>query len=118
MPKAKDVNPAKWTNILVLFDNDEFSLCWGNYDGSSNKILGIRWNDNYPRQGNYPTWFVHYDLFYQSTIKEAIRIMTNDINSKVLSSEEEKTYKEYIDNCNTALEDIKYYKSKKDSSSH
>lgn len=57
MPSAISVKPKKWTDIQVLFDNEEYSVVMGNFEGTF--CLGERWNGNenevgYPNQGNNP----------------------------------------------------------------
>ena len=59
MPDAKDVNPQKWRDIIVLYDNEGYSACWGVYgDEKSHRVLGVRWNNSYPSQGGKPLWYV------------------------------------------------------------
>ncbi len=62
MPSAIEVRPAKWSNITVLFDNDEYSVISGNY-GQPYRSLGERWNGDgeskgFPNQGGNPIWHV------------------------------------------------------------
>ncbi|WP_418233615.1 hypothetical protein [Butyricimonas virosa] len=75
MPDAKDVKPGKWSNIIILYDNGDYSVCWGNYDGGVERTMGIRWNDNYPRQGAWATWFVENHLFIESKIIQIIKLL-------------------------------------------
>jgi len=107
MPKAITVKPKKWANILVLFDDGIYSYCWGNYDGSLHRKLGSRWNDNYPRQGNNPTWYVEYGIFTYSHIQEIIKsliIKERELISSNICTKEEITG--YIRNCETAIKEI------------
>lgn len=52
---GNQVRPEKWTNVIDLYDNGWYSYIWGNYDGGSDKSLGVRWNGGknvgYPNQG-------------------------------------------------------------------
>jgi len=98
--KAIDVTPKKWTNIIVLYDDDTYSVCWGNYEGSLNRKLAVRWNDNFPRQGANPTWYIEYDKFH----KEQIEILIRIYEKKDLLNEEEKSY---YKNCKIAYEEAK-----------
>jgi len=46
----------------VLYDNGEFAIAWGTYDGGQ-KLLGMRWNGGpndpgYPKLFQHPVWFV------------------------------------------------------------
>ena len=65
MPRAEDVKPGKWTNLTVLFDNGEYSIVSGEYEGNS--ALGERWNGGdgelgFPNQGGNPLWHVVPDF--------------------------------------------------------
>lgn len=116
MPRAKDVNPVKWTNKIVLYDDNIYSVCWGNYEGSLKRRLGVRWNDNFPRQGNNPTWYVEYDFF----CKEYIQILIDKLNKLNGFEEEERRgilsaegrilsnseISEYLENCTKAIKEI------------
>lgn len=118
MPKAKNVKPKKWTNIIVLYDDNVYSTCFGNFEGSHKRIIGERWNNNYPRQGNNPTWYVVYDPFKKSKIENIKLILEQakqikglhrntflnkeDINANILDEDIDK----YIHNCNLALKEI------------
>jgi hypothetical protein len=61
MPKATDVNPGKWSEIKVLFDDGTYSVVEGKYEGQP--ALGERWNGGanghgFPNQGGNPLWHV------------------------------------------------------------
>jgi hypothetical protein len=61
MLNAEEVTPKKWTEIKVLFDDDEYSVICGKYQNDF--CHGVRWNGyeeskGYPGQGSYPTWYV------------------------------------------------------------
>ena len=61
MPAASQVVPAKWSQIKVLFDNGEYSIISGCYNGAS--VLGERWNGaagelGFPNQAGHPIWHV------------------------------------------------------------
>lgn len=65
MPPGTEVRPHKWTRVIDIFDDGEYSAIWGSYDGDSQRCLGVRWNGNdndepygYPSQGRYPLWYV------------------------------------------------------------
>ncbi|HOF62574.1 MAG TPA: hypothetical protein PLM82_13440 [Candidatus Latescibacteria bacterium] len=45
MPAGKDVRPEKWSNVLDLYDDGEYSAIWGNYDENPKRCLGVRWNE-------------------------------------------------------------------------
>ncbi|MDR0472432.1 MAG: hypothetical protein LBH43_02005 [Treponema sp.] len=66
MPAGKEVRPLRWSNVIDLYDDGEFSAIWGEYqdeDGKKQPRLGIRWNKigsvvGYPNLGDNPVWFV------------------------------------------------------------
>lgn len=65
MPSAEDVTPQKWTEIEILFDDGNYSVIFGEFEG--NRCLGERWNGTkngygYPHQADKPLWHVvpHY----------------------------------------------------------
>jgi hypothetical protein len=63
MPSGNTVRPQKWSNVIDLYDDGDYSAIWGNYDNTSPRFLGVRWNGDpnnvgYPNQGINPTWFV------------------------------------------------------------
>lgn len=65
MPRGADVRPQKWSRVIDLYDDGEYSAIWGSYDGDSQRCLGVRWNGNntdepygYPSQGGNPLWYV------------------------------------------------------------
>jgi hypothetical protein len=66
MPNGNTVRPQKWSNVIDLYDDGDYSAIWGNYDGSPTQQLGVRWNGSgaevgYPNQGANPTWYVEPD---------------------------------------------------------
>jgi hypothetical protein len=59
--KASKVKPQRWTNENLLYEDESYSIVWGNFDEA--KQLGVRWNGKkkekgFPKQGKYPLWFV------------------------------------------------------------
>ncbi len=61
MPKVSEVRPNKWSNIKDLYDDNEYSAIWGDYNGDKGK-LGVRWNGGqnfgFPHQGKYSLWYI------------------------------------------------------------
>ena len=60
MPVGKTVRPQKWSNVIDIYDDGDYSAIWGTYDNASTRCLGIRWNGSgtdvgYPNQGAYPS---------------------------------------------------------------
>ncbi len=63
MPAGNAVRPQRWSNVIDLYDDDEYSAIWGSFDGNHQRCLGVRWNGDpgepgYPSQGGNPLWFV------------------------------------------------------------
>ncbi|MHA2219417.1 MAG: hypothetical protein ACXACY_26195 [Candidatus Hodarchaeales archaeon] len=59
--RASEVNPQKWQNIIILFENERYSVISGDYEGEH--ALGERWNGQgedigFPSQGGNPIWHV------------------------------------------------------------
>lgn len=67
MVPARHVRPHAWTDILVLYDDGEYSAIWGRYKKGSCRVMGVRWNGRedtvgYPNQGRNPLWYVEPDF--------------------------------------------------------
>jgi hypothetical protein len=67
------VRPKRWSNVVDLYDDGEFSAVWGDYlgrDGKTYRCVGTRWNGDeddpedigYPLRGAYPVWYCEPDL--------------------------------------------------------
>lgn len=39
MPKGNTARPEKWSNVIDLYDDEQNSAIWGNYDTSPNRCL-------------------------------------------------------------------------------
>lgn len=85
---AINVTPQKWCNngvptFVVLFDDGEYSIIWGEYEGS--RAMGVRWNEGpaqnniigYPKQGAYPTWYIEPE-FMAIGILQRLLNLSND----------------------------------------
>ena len=72
MPAGKDVRPAKWSDVLDLYDDGTYSAIWGRYDNHALKCVGVRWNDSYPTQGEYALWYVEPDFMTQSVLQRLL----------------------------------------------
>lgn len=60
--KPENVNPANFSIINILFDNNKFSIAYGIWD-NSNKCIAMRWNGEendpgYPKVFGHPMWFI------------------------------------------------------------
>jgi len=85
---AKDVKPRKWLQdpqypIRVLYDDGDYSLIWGKYDGKP--ALGVRWNESenseagYPYGRGGPEWYVEPN-FLALTILNRLLCLAIDNN--------------------------------------
>ena len=108
MPKAKDVNPRKWSNHIVIYDDGNYSAIWGNYVENGDNLakagripnercIGVRWNDNYPCQGRNPVWYVEPKFFTKSIL---LSIRSKLVKSTIVKKEE------YIKNTLIALKEF------------
>lgn len=84
MPNPKDVNPRNFKVTKIIFDNGEFSIAYGCWEGD-NGTLAMRWNgegeedQGYPKTFGNPMWFiVHGDL------KEAFIRGVADVDPRLL----------------------------------
>lgn len=83
MPAGTDVRPQKWDNVLDFYDDGVYSAIWGNYEGSDNRCLGVRWNGDtgesgYPSQGGNPLWYVEPDFVTKEVLLSLLhRILKN-----------------------------------------
>ena len=89
MPAGVSVRPQKWDNVIDLYDDGDYSAIWGNYDGSNNRCLGVRWNgtDNecgYPSQGGNPLWYVEPDFVTRQILFSILYkvIQNNSLNRR------------------------------------
>jgi hypothetical protein len=72
MPAGKDVRPAKWSDVRDLYDDGEYSAIWGRYDNHALKCVGVRWNNSYPAQGEYPLWYVEPDFMTEAVLQRLL----------------------------------------------
>jgi hypothetical protein len=75
MINAKDVNPERWSKITILFDNNQYSIIHGYYDGEEN--LGERWNGEentigFPSTRGFPQWHVVPAFLWSSILNGAL----------------------------------------------
>ena len=82
MPNAVDVTPLRWSNIIVLFDDGDYSVIWGNYDNSKKRVIGVRWNGNdvlegqsdkgFPTSRGKPVWHVEAEFLTLPIVSKLI----------------------------------------------
>jgi len=75
MTKAEDVKPAKWSSIKILFDNGDYSIITGLYDGW--ECLGERWNGKGHEIGfsstrGHAQWHVVPEFLWVSVLQGAL----------------------------------------------
>ena len=63
MANGHDVRPAKWSDIIDLYDDGEYSAIWGRYENGAQRELGVRWNGyddskGFPLSSGHPVWYV------------------------------------------------------------
>lgn len=80
MPAAEDVQPGKWSDLVVLFDNSWYSVVAGKYEAEP--ALGERWNGEgdgpgFPSQGGHPTFHVVPDFLQIPLIHGLIHELAN-----------------------------------------
>ena len=66
MPKPENVNPEKFKVDRILYDRNDFSISYGTWTPTGNKVIGMRWNNGddgsgYPKTFGHPQWFVISD---------------------------------------------------------
>ena len=100
MPAGNTVRPQKWTDVIDLFDNGDYSAIWGEYDESGHRCLGVRWNGSendlgYPSQGDNPLWYVEPEFVTRAMLLWIL----NELNSNQILPNQQT----YIQNVLMAL---------------
>ena len=62
MPLGKDAQSGKWTRVIDLYDDGEYSAIWGKFISPFTRCLGVRWNKDfgaagYPSHGPHKAWY-------------------------------------------------------------
>jgi hypothetical protein len=62
MPKPDDVNPHNFKVQQIIYNTNEFSIAWGEWEDGVMHI-GMRWNGEgteagYPKTFGHPVWFI------------------------------------------------------------
>jgi hypothetical protein len=105
MPRGNQVRPQRWSRVIDLYDDGNYSAIWGSYDEDSERCLGVRWNGGqdepygYPNQGGNPLWYVEYDLLKKPILCALL--------SKVCSENSLPRRDEYQQNILTALSELR-----------
>ena len=67
MINGHDVRPAKWSDVIDLYDDGEYSAIWGRYENDAQRELGVRWNGyddskGFPLSSGHPVG--HVEPYY------------------------------------------------------
>lgn len=86
MPNPESVNPQAFTVKEVLFNQEDFSICYGTWNDTGNLRMAMRWNDaedgrGYPKVFAHPQWFIVSELVAQN-------FLTGLLNNNRLSDEQ------------------------------
>ena len=81
-----DVRPAKWSDVIDLYDDGEYSAIWGRYDNSSYRVLGVRWNGDdgwkgFPLSSGHPVWHVEPDFLAKGILSALLERTLSVANS-------------------------------------
>lgn len=87
--KPENVNHSKFKVEHVLYDNDEFSIAYGQYEGGE-FCIAMRWNGNnddpgYPKLFKNPVWFLIDNDLKLPFIKSLLELK-NSNNQSVLKA--------------------------------
>lgn len=91
--KPEEVNPSNFKLREVLYNNGEFSIAYGIYDGGKEPVIAMRWNGKnekslgFPYMGDRktgtPVWFVIPDML-KITILRSIIGLPNAKSKEIL----------------------------------
>ena len=64
---GSEVRPAKWSDVIDLYDDGDYSAIWGRYEGALKRVLGVRWDGygdgkGFPLSSGHPVWHVEPDF--------------------------------------------------------
>lgn len=103
---AIDVKPKKWSEIRVLYDDNEYSIIFGKF--ADKYCLGTRWNEGgsnsvigYPNHGGNPVWYVEPHFISRAIIDKLVSIYSSkDVNRKYVNIDEvERSQDILFNNC-------------------
>ena len=65
--KGRNVRPGKWSDVIDLYDDGEYSAIWGRYENGSYRALGTRWDGDddskgFPLSSGHPVWHIEPDF--------------------------------------------------------
>ena len=64
---GNEVRPSKWSDVIDLYDDGDYSAIWGRYENAPWRVLGVRWNGEgdakgFPLSSGHPVWHVEPDF--------------------------------------------------------
>lgn len=86
MPRPEDVNPQAFTVIEMLYNHNDFAICYGTWNETGDIRLAMRWNDAEDGNG-YPKVFAHPQWFLIS-IDVTRNILASLLNNTLINSSE------------------------------
>lgn len=87
MPRGRDVRPAKWTKVIELYDDGDYSAIWGCFEGGRSRRLGVRWNGKgdhvgYPSQGGNSLWYAEPNFLVIPILFKLLEVVSSDSNEE------------------------------------
>ena len=85
MASAREVTPGSWSDIIVVYDDGEYSAIWGRFRCRPYRVLGVRWNKadgeiGYPSAFGRPQWYVEPDFLARPVLLALQEKMTKSTN--------------------------------------
>jgi len=62
MLSGRYIQSGRWSDVIDLYNDGEYSAIWGKFVNPFARCLGVRWNDvfgtaGYPCHGSHPIWY-------------------------------------------------------------
>ena len=72
-----EVRPAKWSDVIDLYDDGYYSAIWGRYENAPWRALGVRWNGDgagkgFPLSSGHPVWHVEPDFITNAILSSLL----------------------------------------------
>jgi hypothetical protein len=105
MASASEVVPGAWSEIIILYDDGQYSAIWGCLRNEQrHKDLGVRWNGNpgelgYPNSRGYPQWYVEHPFLHEAVLL--------GLQTKLMTAEKSQTNSRYLSNIEKALSEAR-----------
>lgn len=83
---GNEVRPGKWSDVIDLYDDGEYSAIWGCYDNAPYRVLGVRWNEGdsgkgFPLSSGHPVWYVEPDFLAKGILASLLERIFSVPNS-------------------------------------